>query len=491
MRLAAGATLVGFVVLALVVPPVRGQNDAGGAERERLGSEIGRAVDGADWGRAGRRAVRVGVHVIDLADGATIYEAEADRPLNPASNAKLLVMAAALHLLGGEYTVTTTLHGTLEGATVRGDVVLRGQGDPTLVAADLWQLARDARAQGVERVTGGIAIDDTYFDDGPLPFAFDAQPNEDSTFRAPVGAASIDANAVSVWIGPGAAVGEPARVWAWPEGFLELSDEAKTEAGGSNGLRLFASTGDEGRTAARVWGRIGVTVPWDAYARRIDDPMLYAGMMLREALRSAGIAVEGNGVGRGTVPEGASTLAEHVSDPLGSWLWKLGKESSNFHAEQLLRILGAVRKGIPGNAERGADAVREALADWGVPVDGLVLRNGSGLFSADEVAPRTLTALLRAVYLDARARPEFLAALAVAGVDGTARSRLAGTVARGLVRAKTGTLAGVSAFSGYALAPDGRAGYAFAIVINDICGRVDAARALQDGIVLRLEEELQ
>jgi D-alanyl-D-alanine carboxypeptidase/D-alanyl-D-alanine-endopeptidase (penicillin-binding protein 4) len=456
-----------------------------------LNGELAAQVRGADWGTAGRDQVKVGVAVVELASGETIYETGEERALNPASNAKLPVMAAALGILGADFTITTSLLGMVEGDAVQGDVVLRGRGDPTLEAADLWQLARDVRARGIVRVRGGIAIDESYFGDGPLSYAFDSQPNEDNRFRAPVGAASIDADAVEVWLGPGAAEGEPVRVWAWPEGFLDLTNEALTSAGGGNSLALYASTGPDGRTAARVWGRIGVSASWGSYERRIDDPATYAGMMMREALRSAGIVVEGSSIARGTAPEGAATLAEHVSDPLGSWLWKLGKESSNYHAEQTLRIIGAQRKGAPGTAEKGAEAVGELLAEWGVPTEGLVLRNGSGLFTADEASPRTLTALLRAVYLDAALRPDFLAALAVAGVDGTLENRLSGAATRGLVRAKTGTLAAVSALSGYVLSADGRAGYAFSVLVNDLCGRTQTARGLQDSIVTRLAEEMR
>jgi D-alanyl-D-alanine carboxypeptidase/D-alanyl-D-alanine-endopeptidase (penicillin-binding protein 4) len=492
MRRAARVGIVLLTAAAALAPPVLGEGgEAEDDARGRLAARIGRQVDEARWGEAARDRVRVGVQVVDLADGETVYEHDGDAALNPASNAKLLVMAAALQVLGPAFTITTALQGDVEGEAVRGDVVLRGRGDPTLGAADLWEMAREVRARGVVRVTGGIVIDDAYFDAERLPYAFDSQPNEDAAFRAPVGAASVDANAVEVWIGPGAAAGDAVRVWAWPEGFLEVTNEARTVAGNANRLRLYASAGADGRTAARVWGTIGAGGVLDSYPRRIDDPVLFAGTALREALRAAGVAVDGQEVKRGAAPEGAETLAEHASDPLGTWLWKLGKESSNFHAEQLLRILAAERKGVPGTAAAGAEVVREALVAWGVPVDGLVLRNGSGLFAADEATPRTIAALLRAVYLDATIRPDFLAGLAVAGVDGTTASRLRGTAAQGLVRAKTGTLAGVSALSGYALSPDGRSGYAFSVLVNDVCGRTDAARDLQDAIARALAEALR
>lgn len=486
-RIALAAAGLAAVLCAL---PVRGENDPAASEHAALRARLEQLVEEAPWGERRRDELRIGIEVLDLADGDVVYARNPDRPLNPASNAKLLVMAAALETLGPAFTIPTTLHGVRDGDAVAGDVVLRGRGDPTLTSEDLWELARETRAIGITRVRGGIRIDDSYFDDERLPYAYDSQPNEDAAFRAPVGATSIDANAVEVWIGPGADAGDPARFFAYPEDFLETKLEARTVAGSGNALRMFAAPGPGDVTQVRIWGSIGVAAPWAAYARRIDDPVRFAGLALREALRAAGIAVEGSGISKGPVPEGATELARHESDPLHAWLWQLGKESSNFHAEQLLKILGAERKGPPGTAERGAEVVRETLEAWNVPTEGLVLRNGSGLFTADEVAPRTLTALLRAVYLDAEIRPEFLAALAVAGRDGTLRSRLAGPVVRGRVRAKTGTLAAVWALSGYALSPDGRSGYAFAVLVNDPCRRRDVARALQDDLAAALAADL-
>ncbi|MBN1771671.1 MAG: D-alanyl-D-alanine carboxypeptidase/D-alanyl-D-alanine-endopeptidase [Deltaproteobacteria bacterium] len=490
MRRATIALAAAGLAAALCALPVRGE-DTTAADHSALRTKLERLVEHAPWGDRRRDELQVGVEVLDLATGDVVYGHHADRALNPASNAKLLVMAAALEILGPAFTIPTTLHGLREGDTVAGDVVLRGHGDPTLTAEDLWTLAREARATGITRVRGGIRIDDAYFDDARLPYAYDSQPGEDATFRAPVGAASIDANAVEVWIGPGTEAGDPARFFAWPEGFLETNLEARTAAGGGNALRMYASAGADGATHARIWGSIGVGAAWDSYARRIDDPVRFAGLALREALRAAGIAVDDDRVATGSVPDGATVLARHESDPLHAWLWRLGKESSNFHAEQVLRILGAERRGTPGTADHGAEVVREVLEAWNVPTDGLVLRNGSGLFAADEVTPRTLTALLRAVYLDAALRAEFLAALAVAGRDGTLHSRLRDGAARELVRAKTGTLAAVWALSGYALSPDGRAGYAFSVLVNDPCRRRDTARALQDDLATTLAAELE
>lgn len=435
---------------------------------------------------AGRRA-RIGACVVDLATGETVYEHGADEALNPASNVKLFVAAAALRRLGAAFTAATVLLGTVDGDAIRGDIVLRGRGDPTLRSEHLWAMARRVRARGLVRVTGGIVVDDSYFDDRRLPHSFDSRPDEDSAFRSPVGAASVDANAIEVFIGPGPVAGTPAVVASYPVGFLAVTNEAVTTPGGRNALRLFArASGD--RTAARVWGSVGVETPFAGYRRRIDDPVLFAGTALREALAAAGVEVASSPIRRGPAHEGAVEIARHVSEPLGAWLRHLGKESSNFHAEQLLRILGAEGKGAPGAAEAGAEVVLEALAEMGVDTARISIRNGSGLYDGGRAPARAVAAVLAAAYADPRIRPEFLAHLSIAGVDGTAGTRMRGSPARGLVRAKTGTLAGAFALSGYVLAPQGHGGYAFSTIVNDAAGQATAARNLQDSIVRALAD---
>ncbi|MDI7268319.1 MAG: D-alanyl-D-alanine carboxypeptidase/D-alanyl-D-alanine-endopeptidase, partial [Myxococcota bacterium] len=228
--------------------------------------------------------------------------------------------------------------------------------------------------------------------------------------------------------------------------------------------------------------------PFAGYRRRIDDPVLFAGTALREALAAAGVDVASREIRRGAAPESAVEIARHVSEPLGAWLRHLGKESSNFHAEQLLRILGAEGKGAPGAAEAGAEVVLEALAEMGVDTARISIRNGSGLYDGGRAGARAVAAVLAAAYADPRIRPEFLAHLSIVGVDGTAGTRMPGSPARGLVRAKTGTLAGTFALSGYVLAPQGHGGYAFSTIVNNAAGQATAARNLQDSIVRALAD---
>ena len=104
--------------------------------------------------------------------------------------------------------------------------------------------------------------------------------------------------------------------------------------------------------------------------------------------------------------------------------------------------------GLPGTLEKGTRAVSDWLVEEGLKRDTFHLVNGSGLTHENRITPADLLQLLRAIYFQPDLGPDFLPSLSVGGVDGTLRGRFSGD-AVGLVRAKTGTLSGVSTMSGY------------------------------------------
>jgi len=182
------------------------------------------------------------------------------------------------------------------------------------------------------------------------------------------------------------------------------------------------------------------------YGRTSRNPALAAALLFRDALRRAGVAVTGAGLGREHGDE--APLASVESAPLSEIVRWMGRVSDNFTAELLLKQLGAM-DGSTGTSARGAVRVRAALAEAGVPLAGVRLADGSGLSSQDRLTSRALASLLRAAWLDAEIRPVLLASLPVAGINGTLADRMRRPPARGNVLAKTGTTSLASALSGY------------------------------------------
>jgi D-alanyl-D-alanine carboxypeptidase/D-alanyl-D-alanine-endopeptidase (penicillin-binding protein 4) len=189
------------------------------------------------------------------------------------------------------------------------------------------------------------------------------------------------------------------------------------------------------------------------------SPALAATTALRDALRAAGIAVEGP-VRLGRADEYSVPLAEVYSPPLGTIIRFMDRESDNFTAELLLKQLGAVELDR-GTSAAGASVVMQTLAEAGVPTAGVRIVDGSGLSRLDRLTADSLAGLLKVSWADPVVRPALLAALPVAGVNGTLERRLRKPPARGRVLAKTGTTSDASALSGYV-----RNRFAFAVLQN-------------------------
>ncbi len=419
--------------------------------------------------------------MVRLDDGFELYRNRAERPLNPASNQKLLTAAAALRRLGPTFRAVTRVEGTIERGRV-GELLVRASADPSMGYAALGFLAESLALRGVDRVDR-IVIDESYFDDELLPPAFDQQPRESSSFRAAIAAFSVNRNSYVVHVGPGPEVDAKARVRVLNEQYVRVDNRAVTTAGGPPKLRIDHALEKDGRLLVRVDGPIPIRNRTLYYRRRVPDPRAYAAALLVRALRKAGVdgALE---VARGPVDAEAPRIGQIASPPLSTLLYSVGKWSDNFTAEMLLKIMAAETE-RPGTSARGVVIVREELAKMGVDTEGLAMVNGSGLFDGNRVAPRHITETLVAAYRDPSIRAEYVAHLAVAGSDGTLKSRLTDLPHPRMVRAKTGTLRDVIALSGYVLGKPGRS-VAFSFLANGIAGRQSDTRKLADDIVRRL-----
>jgi serine-type D-Ala-D-Ala carboxypeptidase/endopeptidase (penicillin-binding protein 4) len=182
-------------------------------------------------------------------------------------------------------------------------------------------------------------------------------------------------------------------------------------------------------------------------ARGTRTPALIAATSFRTALRTAGVTVDA-GVSVRPVEDFAVPLAQIESPTLASIIRFMDKESDNFTAEMLLKQLGAAVLDR-GTSAGGASVVMQTLAEANVPVTGVRIVDGSGLSRLDRLTTNAVAAILRAAWNDPAVRPAFVAALPVAGVNGTLEDRLRKPPARGRVLAKTGTTSDASALSGY------------------------------------------
>jgi len=408
----------------------------------------------------------VGVVVADASTRVPVYVRYANTPLAPASTQKTFTAAAAMYHLGSGYRWRTDVYAA--SAPVGGVVsrlYLRGTGDPTLLERDLTSLVSALRAKGVTRVTGDVVADASAFDDVRYnPYWSTSYAS--SYYAAQVSALTLapdtdyDAGTVIVTATPGTSTSSVPGLTVTPASaasHVRLVNKARTSATGST--TTIAVTRASGTNTLTVTGQVPLA---HSAARRwvtVDDPALMTARALRTRLVAAGVRVDGTAV-RGTTPGGRSLLARHTSMTLGQLLVPFLKLSNNGHAEAITKTLGA-RSGRPGSWADGTKVLRDYAARVGIPTDGLRFVDGSGLARADRLTPHQLASLLDKVQRTSW-WPTFRAALPVAGTDpvrwagGTLASRMRGTAAAGNLRAKNGTLTGVTSLAGYVSGADGR-----------------------------------
>lgn len=412
----------------------------------------------------------LGIAVLDLDTGAPVFEHEAERGLNPASNHKLLTAVAALELLGEGYRWETRV-------LRAGDaLVLRGEGDPSLRAEHLEQLAAEVASAIDLREIRRIVVDDTAFSPRRFGPGYDAD-GPGVSYMAPSGALSLQWNTVQVRV-HGAATGQPARVEVSPAG---AHVTVRSTATGGRGSIAVESVAEGDHTVIEVQGKLRAGAHHHA-RRRVADPGRFTGAAFAHLLaRHGGAPLP---VELGPTPADAMAVATHQSAPLPQVLDSALRWSNNFTTEQILRTLGWRMTGEPGDWDNGRRALERFWASAGLDHHALEFENAAGLSTRGRISAGALAELLSLAAREGSPAGALLTALPVAGREGTVRHRLRRT--RGRVRAKTGTLREASALSGVARARDGRR-LGFSILVN---GPVSASHShrLQDAVVMALVE---
>jgi D-alanyl-D-alanine carboxypeptidase/D-alanyl-D-alanine-endopeptidase (penicillin-binding protein 4) len=424
---------------------------------------------------------QIGAVVIDAESGRVLAAYNEHLPLNPASNAKVITAAAALTLLHGDHRYTTTLSGSTKSGAVTGALVLRGHGDPSLRTEDLFALATELRAHGIRRIDGDVVVDQKFYDDNPVPPAFEQKPDEWATFRAPVSAVAINENTVTMTVRPASEAGGQAQVSFDPPGFVDVDGTVKTSEPGSDNVILALAPNGK-RLSARVAGAVSVDSKLVRYSRRVDDPQLAPGFTLKAMLEQAGIKVQGD-VRAGTAKV-KNVLVDHDSAPLSQLLYSVGKNSDNFYAEMIFKsISGELHPDKPAKSGDSAEAVTKWLEKQGLLDQGAIIKNGSGLYDANRVTTSMLANVIRYAIRDSTIGPEYVAQLSIGGVDGTLHKRFLNRRAHRAIRAKTGTLDDVIALSGVVYGPPGKSPVVFSVLCNKVGGKGSTAREAIDAMV--------
>ncbi|HVJ08957.1 MAG TPA: D-alanyl-D-alanine carboxypeptidase/D-alanyl-D-alanine-endopeptidase [Acidisarcina sp.] len=485
-----------------------------------------------------------GISVIAL-DGQPLYALNDAQYFTPASNAKLFTTAAAFALLGPNFVSRTYVvrEGAIDASgTLQGGLRLAGTGDPSLshrsypyqkeanghvapviplATAALDDLAEQVARRGIRRVNGPITGDESFFlsERYGTGWGWDDLQWE---YGAAVSALTLDENVSDLELQPGTHAGDAIHA-SWRDGFpyyvAEWQPAGTTSAAGTD--RELGVARDAGSMRVRLFGSVPAEARPIHLELAVEQPAEYAANAFRAALNERGVSASGAALAKynppsstvlfedevrkplvlqplmvqtiGTQTMGAGTtslpfplqageeiVAVHTSPPLSEEATVINKVSQNLHAELLLRQLGRSQTG-EGSFVEGARVVRQFLLNAGIDGDDFFFYDGSGISPQDVVTPRATTALLGY----AARQPwgaAYRATLPVAGVDGTLAGRFTQSPVKGRLEAKTGTLGGVHALSGYLTAASGRT-VILAIFCNHRRPGNDAERRTVDRIV--------
>jgi D-alanyl-D-alanine carboxypeptidase/D-alanyl-D-alanine-endopeptidase (penicillin-binding protein 4) len=489
--------LCALLALAGAGAPGQTTNDTLPALQARLGALLDQPrFAQAQWG----------VKVLSLDSGRTIFERNAGKLLKPASNAKLYTAALALDRLGPDYRIKTSFYAAAkpdENGVIHGDLLVYGRGDPSFSARfnggdynkALLPALQALRAAGVRKIEGGVIGDESFFRGPPLGDDWTWEDLQEY-YGAPASALSFQDNVIDLVFKPGRAVDAPCDILTMPQtSILTFSNRTRTVPANEQGrIRIYRPVGE---TVVYVRGGVPLNSEGETGAVSVPRPALWFAAMLKEGLAENGVAVttgarEANWLDREVSPLPWSNLTEVafvLSRPVSEIVKQTLKPSENLYAQLLLLQVGARAQAANSGSGRSTEAAGLAemqafLREAGIAPNLAWLREGSGLSRAALITPNATVQLL--AFMDRhRCRDAFIDALPVAGVDGTLRNRLKGTVAAGNIRAKTGSLAGVSALSGY-LTTAANERWAFSIMLNNYHGTESAGSAALDPFALAL-----
>lgn len=410
--------------------------------------------------------------VVSLDRGDTLFAENATVPLAPASTLKLYTSALAFDWLGVDYRFETQVYrtGIVDSQGVlHGDLVLRGNGDPSLsprffggdANAPMRELARQVVAAGIRRIRGSLLGDDGAFEPKAIPDGW-LDRYLHASYAARISALSLNENLVRVVVSPAASNQTPLVRLEPATTYFAVVNSATTVSG-QRRAELSVSLSSERIISVRGW--IGSAAQPRVYVLVVPDPSAFTTGAFAAALKAAGIAIEG-AIGRGRTPPGAVRVAAIASPPLVQLATAMNRESINHIAELLFR--NAARVASPagvGSASLGNAVLKDfVLLRLGGSPQEVHAADGSGLSTLNRLTARSLVQLL--AYADrAPWGSAFHATLPVAGRDETLRLRMRRTPAQGNLHAKTGTTADVAALSGYVESRNGER-LAFALIYN-------------------------
>ncbi len=425
----------------------------------------------------------VTVVVRDVASGESLVELNPELPRAPASTMKLLPTWAALDLLGPSYTWKTRAwaDAPVVKGVLKGNLYLQGGGDPLLTIERWWRFVSDLRQTGLRVIEGDIIIDQTRFaapDERPEDFdgkfwrTYNVLPDamlvnwqsSDFTIRP-----ADDGQGIEIGIQP------------FPEGLVV--DNRVTLTNGrcvGRDRRVGYTIAPTNPARVVVTGRLATSCGPQTQRLAIMEPAQYAWGTFVTLWRQQGGEFRG-GMLRAPTPPSARLLLTQESQPLAEIVRVTNKYSSNMMARALVLAIAAEKSGTPATTAAGEAVIEDWLKSRGLRFPELVIGNGSGLSRDARISGDSMARMLVNAW-KSRFAPEFLASLALGGLDGTLQKRFASLNDPSRIRMKTGTLRDVSSIAGYVSGASGRS-YAVVILVNHPGAQNGVGETIQTAVI--------
>lgn len=410
--------------------------------------------------------INIGVEVVDLTTGTTIYHRNQNRSFIPASNMKLFSDAAALMVLGPDYRFKNQLSAgisTLQNGVLNGTLYLKLPGDPSFSRERLATLLATLKSWHINRITGNVVIDSDHANIAPYAPGWMTQDLVHS-YGAPLSPVMIDANRMTVTVNPADRTGAPAIIEIeGSDGAVVINNQVKTREKAARcgvGLRMSKEVNELTVSGCVKEGQWAIQ-----QKMAVLNPLGYAQGLIKEQLNKENIILEGNVI-LGKTPAGSMVLATDSSKPIAQLMADTLKPSDNLYADSLFLHAAAKLQGHPVNWGDAQGILKKFLQQQtNIPLQNAVLTDGSGLSRLDLLTPNQTVSLLRFLYERFPLSYEYIAALPISGRDGTLQRRFKRPDQQDLVRAKTGTMTGVISLSGYLYTANAHT-LAFAIFVN-------------------------
>jgi serine-type D-Ala-D-Ala carboxypeptidase/endopeptidase (penicillin-binding protein 4) len=395
------------------------------------------------------KETNVGIIVKSLNTGAVLYERNAKHFFMPASSLKILTAIAALDYLGPDYRFVTKIVANFQyinNGVLNSDVYLYFDGDPTLTKNDVEQLVAYMARLGIKKIQGNFYIDDYIYDQKRYADGW-MWDELNLCYAAPAMGIILDKNCFSLELNPSSngSIAEVIKKDSYP--LFSAYSYVVAKKGNTSDCQLNFNVTENNEYYLN--GCVNYQNTPINIQLAVKNPRFYAQNLVVLLLQKYSIDITGK-IGFAAVRKTGYVLASHASEPLNQLVKKMMKHSDNLIADSLYKKIASHYFDGTGSWAKGANAIKQILhKDMQVDLSKAKIFDGSGLSRYDLISPEQMVKLLSFAYYASKINNDLLNSLPIGGIDGSLSLRMKKNGMTRRVRAKTGTMSGISSLAGY------------------------------------------